>query len=334
MNEVTALTAFGMPGVWTWGFTEGWSQFYADSVATNHNAIGRGYETFGNATAETVERWLEPDRYKFAGKNVTETDWYRSLPAPKKPFRWSLRDNTNYMETGVLAALQYAARNGPDMLRNFWRRGRNAVAKGRTEAPYAVVLPEAQDDKARLAVLVNLLRAHGIEVARATAPFTVKEGTFPAGTFVVKMAQPYRGFALDLLLPQKFPEKTEWKPYDDVSWELPASLGVEAKAIEDPAVQAVAAEAVYARRRVPGPRLRRGPRLPAEGHRAGGAPRGPRPPREVPRGGGRSRVLRRTGRASRPVRGSSREARGSPAPWTAPRPSSASTSSRPRRRRT
>ena len=244
MNEVTALTAFGMPGVWTWGFTEGWSQFYADSVATNHNAIGRGYETFGNATAETVERWLEPDRNKFAGKSVTETEWYRSLPAPKKPFRWSLRDNTNYMETGVLAALQYAAKNGPDMLRNFWRRGRNAVEKGRTEAPYAVVLPEAQDDKARLAVLVNLLRAHGIEVERATAPFTVKEGTYPAGTFVVKTSQPYRGFALDLLLPQKFPEKTEWKPYDDVSWELPASLGVDAKAIEDPAVQAVAAEPV------------------------------------------------------------------------------------------
>ncbi|MGA7992498.1 MAG: M14 family zinc carboxypeptidase [Thermoanaerobaculia bacterium] len=259
MNEVTALTAFGMPGVWTWGFTEGWSQFYADSVATNHNAIGRGYETFGNATAETVERWLEPDRNKYAGKPVTETEWYRSLPAPKKPFRWSLRNNTNYMETGVLAALQYTARNSPDLLRNFWRRGRNAVEKGGAEPPYAVVLPEAQDDKARLAVLVNLLRAHGVEVARATAPFTVKEGTFPAGTFVVKLAQPYRGFAMDLLLPQKFPEKAEWTPYDDVSWELPASLGVEAKAIEDPAVKAVAGEPVTRDVAFPGRVSGRGP---------------------------------------------------------------------------
>ena len=247
LNEVTALTAFGMPGVWTWGFTEGWSQFYADSVATNHNAIGRGYETFGNATAETVERWLDPERNRFAGKSVTETDWYRALPAPKKPFKWSLRDNTNYMETGVLVALQYAARGREELLRNFWRRGRNAVAKGDAEAPYAVVLPEAQDDKRLLATLVNLLRAHGIEVSRSKEPFRVKEGEFPAGTFVVRMAQPYRGFALDLLLPQKFPiEKTSWEPYDDVSWSLPPSFGVTAKTIADPAVKAVATEPVSA----------------------------------------------------------------------------------------
>ena len=35
------------------------ARFYADSVAINHNAIGRGYETFGNGTAETVRA---PDR--------------------------------------------------------------------------------------------------------------------------------------------------------------------------------------------------------------------------------------------------------------------------------
>src|SRR5205085_3317940 len=45
LHDVTMLTAFGMPGVWTWGYGEGWSQYYADSVATNHNAIGRGFET-------------------------------------------------------------------------------------------------------------------------------------------------------------------------------------------------------------------------------------------------------------------------------------------------
>ena len=334
MNEVAALTAFGMPGVWTWAFTEGWSQYYADSVATNHNAIGRGYETFGNATAETVERWLEPDRYTFAGRNVTQTDWYRSLPAPKKPFRWSLRDNTNYMETGVLAALQYTARNAPDMLRNFWRRGRNAVEKGRAEAPYAVVLPEAQEDKVRLAVLVNLLRAHGVEVGRATAPFTVKDGTFPAGTFVVKMAQPYRGFALDLLLPQKFPEKTEWKPYDDVSWELPASLGVEAKAIEDPAVQAVAAEPVTRDVAFPGRVSGEGPvfLLKDTGQEAFLAARIRLAKYQC--GRSRSRVL--FGRDEVPGRLVDRHGRrrDSPPPWTASRRSSASTSSRLLRRPT
>ena len=61
-HEVTRMTALGMPGVWTWDFGDGYGHHYADSVAMNHNAIGRGYETMGNATAETVERVLDHGR--------------------------------------------------------------------------------------------------------------------------------------------------------------------------------------------------------------------------------------------------------------------------------
>ena len=239
-HEVTTLTSFGMPGVWTYGFGEGWAHIYADSVAINHNGIGRGYETFGNGTAETVERYLDPDDERYTGRPVTEADWYRTLPPPKK-FMWSLRDNTNYMETGVLAALQYTAMNGEAMLRNFWRRGRNAVRKGEAEKPYAVVIPEKQDDPGRLAAMIALLRAHGIEVSRAQEAFKVKEGDYPAGTYVVRMDQPYRGYALDLLLPQKYPaDKAPYEAYDDVAWSLPVSFGVETKPVDDEAVRRVA----------------------------------------------------------------------------------------------
>ncbi|HEY7412722.1 MAG TPA: M14 family zinc carboxypeptidase [Vicinamibacteria bacterium] len=239
-HEVATLTAFGMPGVWTWGFGEGWAHFYADSVAINHNAIGRGYETFGNHTAETVQRRLDPESERYTGKPVTEPDWYRTSPPPKS-FRWSLRNNTNYMQTGVLAALQYASLHGQDMLRNFWRRGANAVRRGASEAPYAFVIPETQDDRRRLAALVNLLRAHGIEVHRASQALKIKEGEFPAGTFVVRLDQPYRGYALDLLSPQKWPaDKAPYEPYDDVAWALPFSYGVEVKAVADAAVRKAA----------------------------------------------------------------------------------------------
>jgi len=243
-HEVTTLTGFGMPGVWTYGFGEGWAHIYADSVAINHNGIGRGYETFGNGSAETMERYLDPDDERYTGKPVTEADWYRAAPPPKK-FKWSLRDNTNYMETGVLAALQYTATNGEDMLRNFWRRGRNAVKKGESEKPYAVVIPEKQDDALRVAGMINLLRAHGIEVSRAREAFKVKEGDYPAGTYVVRMDQPYRGYALDLLLPQKYPaDKAPYEAYDDVAWSLPVSFGVDTRVVEDDAVRRVPVDAV------------------------------------------------------------------------------------------
>jgi len=255
-HEVTTMTSFGMPGVWTYGFGEGWAHIYADSVAINHNGIGRGYETFGNGTAETVERYLDPDDERYTGKPVTEADWYRTSPPPKK-FKWSLRDNTNYMQTGVLAALQYTATNGEAMLRNFWRRGRNAVKKGEAEKPYAVVIPERQDDPLRLAAMIDLLRAHGIEVSRSREAFKVKEGDYPAGTYVVRMDQPYRGYALDLLLPQKYPaDKAPYEAYDDVAWSLPVSYGVETRPIEDVSIRSVAvapvAEAVAPRGRISG----------------------------------------------------------------------------------
>jgi Zinc carboxypeptidase len=251
-HEVAAFAGLGMPGVWTYGFGEGWAHLYADSVAINHNALGRGYETFGNGTAETVERYLDPERNKFTGRSVTEQDWYRMVPPPRK-LRWSLRNNTNYMETGVLTALQYVARNSTDMLRNFYRRGASSLRRGATEKPFAVAIPEAQADRRRLAHLVDLLRAQGIEVSRTTEPFRSKEREYASGTYLVNMAQPYRGYALDLLLPQKYPaDKAPYEAYDDVAWALPVSLGVEAFPVEDEGVKAVAGTAVSAPVRYPG----------------------------------------------------------------------------------
>ncbi len=235
-HEVTSLTSLGMPGVWTWGFGEGWAHIYADSVATNHNAIGRGYETFGNATAETVDRRLNLEWETYDGKPVTEADWYRVWPPPRK-LRWSLRNNVNYQQTGVLAALQYTSLHAKDMMRNFWRRGRNAVQKGATEPPFAVAIPENQADRKRLASMLNLLRAHGIEVRRCQETLAIEEESFPVGTYLVRMDQPYRSYAMDLLIAQEFPaDKTSHQPYDDVGWALPFTMGVEATPIKDESV--------------------------------------------------------------------------------------------------
>ncbi|HSC26700.1 MAG TPA: M14 family zinc carboxypeptidase [Vicinamibacterales bacterium] len=240
-EEVRTLTALGMPGVWTWGFGEGFGHHYLESVAVNHNAIGRGYETFGNGTAETMERVLRDARY--VGRPVTSQEWYRPWP-PDKKLRWSLRNNTNYMQTGCLAILSYTARNARDMLRNFYRKGHNSWQKGQREAPYAIAIPAEQGDRLRVAQLVNLLRSHRIEVHRAPAPLKVGSRELPPGSFVVRMDQPYRNYAVDLLLPQKFPSDSEHQPYDDVSWSLPVHYGLEAIRADDAGIREAAMELV------------------------------------------------------------------------------------------
>ncbi|MGA2362611.1 MAG: M14 family zinc carboxypeptidase [Candidatus Aminicenantales bacterium] len=236
--EIGTMTSMGMPGVWTWGFGEGWTHHYLDSFAVNHNSMGRGYETYGNASAETMERVLRSNEERYVGRPVTSREWYRPLPPPRK-FVWSLRDNTNYMETGCLAILDYTAKNAKEMLRNFYRKGYNSWQKGVKGAPFAFAIREDQGDRRRVAELVKLLMWHGIEISRAAAAFKVDEGEFAAGTYVVKLDQPYRNYAVDLLLPQEFPPDTPYEPYDDVSWSLPVHYGIEAKRIDDARIKDV-----------------------------------------------------------------------------------------------
>lgn len=243
-HELTAMSALGMKGVWTWGFGENYGLHYLEGVADNHNSLGRGYETFGNGSAETMTRTLWPDQESYVGKPVTTKEWYRPMP-PDRTFRWSLRDNTNYMETGCLSVLDYTAKHAKELLLNFYRKGYNSWQKGVREAPYAFVIPANQGDPRRVAQMVNLVMSQGIEVSRATADVTVKEGTFPRGSYVVKLDQPYRNYAVDLLAPQKFPD-TPYLPYDDVSWALPVHYGVEAKAIADEAIKTAPVERIAA----------------------------------------------------------------------------------------
>ena len=250
-HEVSQLTSLGMPGVWTWGFGESWGLHYLDSVASNHNSLGRGYETFGNHSAETMQRTLRPGHESYVGAPVTEKEWYRPWP-PDKTFMWSLRDNTNYMQTGCLSILDWSAVHAKEMLRNFYRKGYNSWQKGVKGDPYALVIAADQSDRRRVAQVVNLLRGHGIEVSRATAPFKVKEGEFPKGTFVVRLDQPYRNYAMDLIEMQKFPTETPYEPYDDISWALTAHYGVEAKRIDDEQVRSASLQLITAEERPAG----------------------------------------------------------------------------------
>ena len=236
-HEVTRMTALGMPGVWTWDFGDGYGHHYVDSVAMNHNAIGRGYETFGNATGETVERVLEPAE--------VSKQWFRPWPAPSR-FEWSMRDSVNYTETGLLAILDYTAVNATEMLRDYYRTGFKSWQQGVAGDPFAIVIPAEQPDRRRVAEMVNLLRRQGIEVARAKAGFTLDEGGFPAGSFVVRLDQPYRNYAVDLLLPQDFQFAAGQLPYDDVSWSLPVHYGVETIRVDDRRVLQVDLEPVEA----------------------------------------------------------------------------------------
>lgn len=82
-HEAGALQAQGLPGVWVWGFWDGWWPGYLFSVANNHNPVGRFYETFGNSLAGTFRRYLGD--VEFVGESVTTRQWYRPSPPDSTP---------------------------------------------------------------------------------------------------------------------------------------------------------------------------------------------------------------------------------------------------------
>ncbi|MFQ5690640.1 MAG: M14 family zinc carboxypeptidase [Gemmatimonadota bacterium] len=233
-EEVTQLTRRGMPGVWTHAFYTGWAANYLMWIANTRNSIGRFYETLGNRGADTRERKL-PER-------ATSREWYRPNP-PLGKAMWSLRNNTNYMESGVLVALKYVADHRREFLESFYLRGKRSVERGATETPHAWVIPADQRRALAAADLANLLLRQGIEVQVAeedlawerdtgTDAAAAAERTAARGAYVIRMDQPYRNLIQILLGEQHFP-KNATPPYDDTGWTLPYLHGVQAFAVDD-----------------------------------------------------------------------------------------------------
>ncbi|MCZ6832149.1 MAG: M14 family metallopeptidase [Acidobacteria bacterium] len=155
-----------------------------------------------------------------------------NYPSPWSGGWWRLRDIVEYELTATMALLEGCSRFHESLLANFYELGQRQVKKGRSEAPFAFLIPPDQHDPVAAARLVELLLRHGIEIQQARKEFTVANLSYPAGTTIIPAAQPYRAFLLTMLRPQRYPEVRAGSggpilpPYDVTSWSLPLSMGV------------------------------------------------------------------------------------------------------------
>jgi hypothetical protein len=191
--------------------------------------------------------------------------------APVAPQRWHFRRSVDYSVTANKAVLDYASRHREQLLYNIWLMGHNAVERGgrdhwtvtpkmveaaraaRAGAPSGAsgteefqrffrdpakrdprgyVLPADQPDFLTATKFVNVLLETGVKVNRATAAFAVGGNKYPAGSYVVKGAQPFRAHVLDLFEPQDHPNDFAYPgapptaPYDLAGWTLAYQMGV------------------------------------------------------------------------------------------------------------
>jgi hypothetical protein len=275
--ELAQMTKWGMPGVYTHAFMDGWSPGYLGSVAYNHNGMMRMYETQsgreagaggagrggdgrgrgrgadvgegGGRAGEGGGRAGEGGDLAAAGRGRASgpptgrgggqpREWYRGLPIPPGAVaNFSRRNNANYMETGVLSALQLTASFPNLVVENFYQKTKNSIESGRNDPPFGFVIP-VQRDMTKAAEFVNILRVQRIEVGQARAEFKTAEGTFPAGSYVIKRDQPYGRLAKNLLEKQSYPDP-ELRTYDDSGWTMGLAMLVDVREIKDKAVLGV-----------------------------------------------------------------------------------------------
>lgn len=223
-KEVQDMTAFGVPGVYTHDFYDGWGANYMMWVAHMRNSIGRFYETQGAGDAST----------RIVRSNV-ERQWHRPS-TPLKEVVWSIRNNVNLQQSAVLIAMHEVASGRREFLRNFYRKSQRSVAKALNEGPAAYVLPADDPRPGQQARLLRLLTDHAFEVHRADEPIRLGEGeAFPEGSYVVRMDQPFSRGA-DMLLDKQYYNPDDPRPYDDVGWTVGPLFNARTVRVEDAAV--------------------------------------------------------------------------------------------------
>lgn len=238
-DNVQQMTTLGMPGVFTHGDFDTWSPGYLMFIAAMHNGISRLYETFGNGGADTVQRILEPEEY--------QRTWYKPNP-PLPSVLWSQRNNNNYQQTGLLTALNYFSGNGQQFLKNFYLKSKRSIEKPQQAGPAAYVFPADDKREGSRAQLLRILQLQHAEVSRTSAPVTValpkqdgdkqaKTRTFAAGSYVVRMDQPYSRI-VDTLLDRQYwsPKDPQQHPYDDTGWSMGDLFDVEVVRVTDNAI--------------------------------------------------------------------------------------------------
>ena len=225
-TEIMEMAKRGVPGVWTYGFYDGWVPNYLFWIAMTHNSFGRFYEvqSYGPDVVDNLR--LQPA--------VTSREWFRPNP-PLPSIKWGPRNNTNIQESALLFALHQVAESRELYLENYWMKNKRSVEKGRTGPTYAWVIPAGQRRKADTADFVNSLRRQGLEIHTAGSSFKAGSVDVAAGDYIVRADQPYRTLADMYFSVQNYPPANP-RPYDDTGWTVQFMRNVKLSAIADKSI--------------------------------------------------------------------------------------------------
>src|SRR5688572_17697095 len=233
-----ALEERGKPGVANSVIYDLWWHGGARSTPTRHNMVG----VITEAASVRIATPIVQDTSKMRGhaRGLPKYERRVNFPNPWAGGTWRLRDIIDYELIAAEALVKLASEQREDYVRGFVQMGRRAIETGATKPPYAFVIPAGQADAGAVERLVDVLRVGRVEVGQAKSSFTAAGRTYAPGSYVIRLDQPYRAHAKDLLEVQKFPRMEQWpggppeRPYDVAGWTLSMQMGVNVVQIDQP----------------------------------------------------------------------------------------------------
>jgi hypothetical protein len=267
-HNVSEMTKMGMPGVFTHGTFDTWTPGYLMFMAATHNGISRLYETFGNGGADTLERRLGPNdtarswykqnpplpvamwsqrnnnNYQQTGLLVSLNHFADNKNLFLKNFYLKSKRSILKPKTEGPAAYVFPAddpRPGPqaDLLRILQLQG---CEISKSTAAFTVTMPAkrpARQGQNAPGGGNGNGSGNGAEESsggpkKEAANDAPETRTFPAGSYIVRMDQPYSRIA-DMLLDYQYwaPDDPQRNPYDDTGWTFGELFNVKVARVAD-----------------------------------------------------------------------------------------------------
>lgn len=294
-NNVGEMTKMGMPGVFTYGTFDTWSPSYLMFIAASHNGISRLYETFGNGGADTVERTLSPNEYSRTwykqnpplpkakwsqrnNNNYQQTGLLVSLAQFSVNDKYFLRNfylksKNSILKAKIAGPAAYVfpksdprAGGQAELLRLLQMQG---CEVHQATAAFTVTMP-AKKRPARPAAAPDTRAASGDgngggsgpnagQEARPDAKPEVETREFAAGSYLVRMDQPYSRIA-DMMLDYQYwsPNDPQRNIYDDTAWTFGELNNVQVVRVTDVKVLDAAMTKVNGEVKAPGGMIGKG----------------------------------------------------------------------------
>ncbi len=229
-----------LSGAINYAIYSGWGHFGFHWITPFHNIAGMLTESAAARLATPL--FLHADELRGSTRNLENYQAETIFPNPWPGGWWHLRDIVDRQKVSAWAALDLAARNRETVLWNAYLKGKRQTERGAAGSPKAYVVSALQHDPLTSVKFINKLLMQGIEIERAGKAFSTADGmSYPAGSFVVSLAQPKMGL-IRYLMGRTFYPDNEWtrnrdnspiRPYDMATDTMFEYMGVRVDPVEE-----------------------------------------------------------------------------------------------------